>query len=76
MQVPEVHVTAKAFLPSTSLVTFTLGGGLSFTTFVNTIPISGGWVGGGGGGAGGVSRWVGMLLAAAQGAWRNCPSCA
>ena len=45
MQVPEVHVTAKAFLPSTSLVTFTLGGGLSFTTFVNTIPISGGWVG-------------------------------
>ncbi|PSC71770.1 zeaxanthin epoxidase [Micractinium conductrix] len=39
-QVPEVHVTAKAFLPSTSLVTFTLGGGLSFTTFVNTIPIS------------------------------------
>lgn len=39
-KVPEVHVTAKAFLPSTSVVTFTLGFGLSFTTFVNTVPIS------------------------------------
>lgn len=43
-QVPEVHVTAKAFLPSTSLVTFELGAGLHFTTFVSTVPISGGWV--------------------------------
>lgn len=41
---PEVHVTAKAFLPSTSLVTFELGNGLNFTTFVSTCPISGGWV--------------------------------
>lgn len=39
-QVPEVHVTAKAFLPSTSLVTFELGNGLNFTTFVSTCPIS------------------------------------
>ncbi|KAL4451408.1 hypothetical protein ABPG77_009480 [Micractinium sp. CCAP 211/92] len=39
-KVPEVHVTAKAFLPSTSLVTFELGAGLNFTTFVNTVPIS------------------------------------
>lgn len=33
-------MTAKAFLPSTSVITFTLGQGLSFTTFVNTVPIS------------------------------------
>ena len=39
-QVPEVHVTARAYLPSTSLVTFTLGNGLSFTTFVNVVPIN------------------------------------
>lgn len=39
-QVPEVNVTAKAFVPSTSYVGFTLGNGLSFITFVNTIPIS------------------------------------
>ncbi|KAL4420675.1 hypothetical protein ABPG75_010331 [Micractinium tetrahymenae] len=39
-KVPEVHVTAKAFLPSTSLVTFELGAGLHFTTFVSTVPIS------------------------------------
>ncbi len=39
-QVPEVKVTARAFLPSTSMVTFTLGNGLSFTTFVNTVPIN------------------------------------
>lgn len=36
---PEVYVTARAFLPSTSVITFTLGAGLSFTTFVNTVPI-------------------------------------
>jgi hypothetical protein len=40
-QVPEVHVTARAFLPSTSLVTFELANGLNFTTFVSTVPISG-----------------------------------
>lgn len=40
-QVPEVNVTAKAFLPSTSLVTFELANGLNFTTFVSTVPISG-----------------------------------
>ena len=45
LQVPEVHVTAKAFLPSTSLVTFELAGGLAFTTFVSTCPISGERVG-------------------------------
>lgn len=39
-QVPEVHVTAKALLPSTSVIAFTLGNGLSFTTFVNTVPIN------------------------------------
>lgn len=39
-RVPEVHVTARAFLPSTSMITFTLGAGLSFTTFVNTVPIN------------------------------------
>lgn len=39
-QTPEVFVTARAFLPCTSEVTFTLGNGLSFTTFVSTVPIS------------------------------------
>jgi hypothetical protein len=39
-QVPEVKVTAKALLPSTSVIAFTLGNGLSFTTFVNTVPIN------------------------------------
>ncbi|KAK9837299.1 hypothetical protein WJX81_004912 [Elliptochloris bilobata] len=39
-KVPEVHVTAKALLPSTSVIAFTLGNGLSFTTFVNTVPIN------------------------------------
>ena len=37
--VPEVRVTAKALLPSTSVIAFTLGAGLSFTTFVNTVPV-------------------------------------
>ena len=39
-KVPSVHVTATAFLPSTSSISFTLGNGLSFTTFVNTVPVS------------------------------------
>ncbi|KAK9917944.1 hypothetical protein WJX75_009983 [Coccomyxa subellipsoidea] len=39
-KVPEVHVTAQALLPSTSVIAFTLGNGLSFTTFVNTVPIN------------------------------------
>ena len=39
-QVPFVEVTAKAYLPSTSVVSFTLANGLSFITFVNTVPIS------------------------------------
>lgn len=38
-QVPVVHVTAKALLPSTSYISFTLGNGLSFITFVNTVPV-------------------------------------
>ena len=33
-------MTAQALLPSTSVITFTLGNGLSFTTFVNTVPIN------------------------------------
>jgi len=37
--VPEVDVTAKAMLPSTSVISFTLGAGVSFITFVNTVPI-------------------------------------
>jgi len=37
--VPEVEVTAKAMLPSTSVISFTLGAGVSFITFVNTVPI-------------------------------------
>jgi phenylpropionate dioxygenase-like ring-hydroxylating dioxygenase large terminal subunit len=39
-QVPLVHVRAKAFLPSSSVVTFTLGAGITFTTFVSTTPLS------------------------------------
>jgi phenylpropionate dioxygenase-like ring-hydroxylating dioxygenase large terminal subunit len=39
-QVPIVNVTAKALLPSTSVIAFTLGNGLSFTTFVNTVPVN------------------------------------
>lgn len=39
-KVDAVQVTAKAFLPSTSVISFTLGNGLSFTTFVNTVPVS------------------------------------
>jgi len=38
-KVPVVEVTAKAYLPSTSMIAFTLANGLSFTTFVNTVPI-------------------------------------
>lgn len=38
--VPEVCVTARANLPSTSVISFTLANGLSFTTFVNTVPVS------------------------------------
>ena len=34
-------MTAKALLPSTSVISFTLGRGLSFTTFVNTVPLDG-----------------------------------
>jgi len=37
---PQVHVTARALLPSTSIISFTLGAGLSFTTFVNTTPVA------------------------------------
>ena len=33
-------MTAQALLPSTSVIGFTLGNGLSFTTFVNTVPIN------------------------------------
>lgn len=40
LQVPIVHVTAQALLPSTSVISFTLGNGLSFTTFVNTVPVN------------------------------------
>jgi len=36
----QVQVTAKALLPSTSVISFTLGGGLSFTTFVCTTPVA------------------------------------
>ena len=39
-KVPAVEVTATAFLPSTSVISFTLANGLSFITFVNTVPIS------------------------------------
>ena len=33
-------MNAKAMLPSTSVIGFTLNRGLSFITFVNTVPIS------------------------------------
>ena len=36
-----MNVTAQALLPSSSVISFTLGNGLSFTTFVNTVPING-----------------------------------
>jgi phenylpropionate dioxygenase-like ring-hydroxylating dioxygenase large terminal subunit len=39
-RVPTVHVHAKALLPSTSVVGFTLARGVSFITFVNTVPIN------------------------------------
>lgn len=39
-KVKEVKVTARAMLPSTSVITFTLGRGLSFSTFVSTVPIN------------------------------------
>ena len=46
--VPQVQVSARALLPSTSVISFELGNGLAFTTFVNTVPVSatktGGWV--------------------------------
>lgn len=37
--VPEVHVTARAFLPSVSYIRFELGRGMSFLTYVATIPV-------------------------------------
>ena len=36
-----MQVSARAMLPSTSVISFTLGRGLSFTTFVNTVPLDG-----------------------------------
>ncbi len=39
-RVPEVHVTAQAMLPSTSVVAFELAFGVSMITFVCTVPIS------------------------------------
>lgn len=36
----QVKVTAKALLPSTSVISFTLAAGLSFTTFVCTTPVA------------------------------------
>lgn len=38
--VPEVHVTARAYLPSISTIRFELGGGISFLTYVATVPVS------------------------------------
>ncbi|KAL4444862.1 hypothetical protein ABPG77_003912 [Micractinium sp. CCAP 211/92] len=38
-KVPEVHVLARAFVPSSSFITFRLAHGLEFVTFVNTVPI-------------------------------------
>lgn len=38
--VPEVHVTARAYLPSVSYIRFELGGGISFLTYVATVPVS------------------------------------
>ncbi|KAK3247277.1 hypothetical protein CYMTET_43220 [Cymbomonas tetramitiformis] len=37
---PKVDVTAKALLPTTSVISFTLGAGISMITFVNTVPVS------------------------------------
>ena len=71
LQVPEVHVTARAFLPSTSLVTFELANGLSFTTFVSTCPVSG-WCAAG---ADLACAWTKVLLGAAgplAGSLRRC----
>lgn len=39
VQVPEVHVLARAFVPSSSFIAFQLAKGLEFVTFVNTVPI-------------------------------------
>ena len=39
MQVPEVHILARAFVPSSSFIAFRLAHGLEFVTFVNTVPI-------------------------------------
>ena len=36
----EVKVTSQALLPNTSIISFTLNMGVSFITFVNTVPIS------------------------------------
>lgn len=38
--VPEVHVTARAYLPSVSYIRFQLGGGMSFLTYVAAVPLS------------------------------------
>ncbi|GFR49992.1 hypothetical protein Agub_g12138 [Astrephomene gubernaculifera] len=38
-KVPSVPVEARAFLPSTSSVKITLGGGVQMITYVNTVPI-------------------------------------
>jgi len=38
-RVPEVHIDAKALMPCTSVVGFTLARGISMITFVNTVPI-------------------------------------
>lgn len=38
--VPEVYVTARAYLPSVSTIRFELGGGISFLTYVATVPVS------------------------------------
>ncbi|GIL48718.1 hypothetical protein Vafri_5168 [Volvox africanus] len=37
--VPSVPVEARAYLPSTSSVKITLGGGVQMITFVNTVPV-------------------------------------
>ncbi|GLI62695.1 hypothetical protein VaNZ11_005371 [Volvox africanus] len=38
--VPSVPVEARAYLPSTSSVKITLGGGVQMVTFVNTVPVN------------------------------------
>lgn len=38
-KVPEVHILARAFVPSSSFIAFRLAHGLEFVTFVNTVPI-------------------------------------